>query len=148
MAQSTRSRHLVLTSLQMRSLMKSPFPAVVEKRSTKRGGFALRMAVLASSLLVPTLVHAHGGMGPDEIGPPIMTSGLVGFACYWLVMLWPSVKKKDDFGVSGYNLSTFQAERRPKKRSARVKRIPRLRKIEGSAQLDRTQPTRREVSDG
>jgi hypothetical protein len=89
-------------------------------------------------------------MGPDEIGPPIMTSGLIGFASYWVVMLWPSAKKKDDqrAGVSGQNLSTSQTGRRPKKRSARVKRVPRLRKIEGSAQFDRAQQTKRKASDG
>jgi hypothetical protein len=119
-------------------LLRKPHAAVI----------ALSVVVLAFLILVPTLAHAHGGMGPDEIGPPIMTSGLIGFACYWLVMLWPSTKKKDDFGVSGHNLSTLRTERRPKKHSARVKRVPRLRKIEGSAQFDRDQPTRRKVSDG
>lgn len=45
----------------------------------------LWLAVLASS------AHAHGGIaGPDELGPPVITSALLGIACYWIVMLWPS----------------------------------------------------------
>jgi hypothetical protein len=44
-----------------------------------------------------SIAHAHGGMaGPDEIGPPLLTSAALGFACYWLVILWPSSKRKDD----------------------------------------------------
>ena len=36
------------------------------------------------------VAHAHGGMaGPDELGPPLLTSAALGFACYWLVILWP-----------------------------------------------------------
>jgi hypothetical protein len=47
----------------------------------------LWLAVLASS------AHAHGGIaGPDELGPPVITSALLGIACYWIVMLWPSRK--------------------------------------------------------
>ncbi len=43
------------------------------------------------------IAHAHGGMaGPDEIGPPLLTSAALGFACYWLVILWPSSKRKDN----------------------------------------------------
>jgi hypothetical protein len=47
----------------------------------------LWLAVLASS------AHAHGGIaGPDELGPPVITSALLGIACYWIVVLWPSRK--------------------------------------------------------
>lgn len=39
--------------------------------------------------------HAHGGMAsPSELGPPLLTSGAIGLACYWLVMLWPSATAK------------------------------------------------------
>ena len=107
-------------------------------------------AVFISLIAVPTLALAHGGMGPDEIGPPIMTSGLIGFLSYWAVMLlWPSTKEDDPaVGTNGRNLSPPYTKRRPQKRSARVKRIPRLRKIEGNGQFDSDQQTRRKASDG
>jgi hypothetical protein len=51
------------------------------------------IALLASA----SIAHAHGGMaGPDEIGPPLFTSFALGFVCYWLVILWPSSRSKDD----------------------------------------------------
>jgi hypothetical protein len=35
--------------------------------------------------------HAHGGIaGPDELGPPFITSAVLGIAGYWLMMLWPA----------------------------------------------------------
>jgi len=110
----------------------------------------LSAAVFLSLVIVPTLALAHGGMKPDEIGPPIMTSGLIGFLSYWAVMLlWPSTKEDDPaVGTNGRNLSSPRTERRPQKRSARVKRIPRLRKIQGNGQFDSDQQTRRKASDG
>jgi hypothetical protein len=34
--------------------------------------------------------HAHGGIaGPDELGPPVITSAVLGIGGYWLMMLWP-----------------------------------------------------------
>jgi hypothetical protein len=39
--------------------------------------------------------YAHGGIaGPDELGPPVITSALLGIACYWLVLMWPSRKAR------------------------------------------------------
>ncbi|HKV53419.1 MAG TPA: hypothetical protein VJN94_02145 [Candidatus Binataceae bacterium] len=36
---------------------------------------------------------AHGGIaGPDELGPPVITSAVLGIVGYWTVMLWPSRK--------------------------------------------------------
>ncbi len=62
--------------------------------------WCISTAVLACLMAAPALAHAHGGMaGPAELGPPIFTSGLLGFVCYWLVMLWPSAKKKSDTAV-------------------------------------------------
>jgi hypothetical protein len=114
------------------------------------GLWRISAIILTFIVLLPTLALAHSGMGPEEIGPPIMTSGLIGFASYWIVMLWPSAKKKDDqaFGVSGQDLYAPRTGTRPKKRSVRVKRVPRLRKIVGSVQFDRDQQTRRKASDG
>lgn len=54
----------------------------------------LAIAWLAASA---SLAHAHGGMaGPDEIGPPLLTAGALGFVCYWLVILWPARRRKTD----------------------------------------------------
>jgi len=104
--------------------------------------------VFAFLILTPALALAHGGMGPDEIGPPIVTSGLLGFASYWVVMLWPSVKKKGnrEDGLDGQNLYVSRTDRR--KHSAHGRRKPRLRKIEGSGQFGSDQNTRRKASDG
>jgi hypothetical protein len=119
--------------------------------STLQRRWSISVAVLTSTAILPTLALAHGGMKPDELGPPLMTSGLIGFVSYWLVMLfWPSAKEKDDpaVGTNGRNLSLPPTARRPHKRSARVKRIPRLRKIEGTGQFDSDQQIRRKASDG
>jgi hypothetical protein len=35
--------------------------------------------------------YAHGGIaGPDELGPPVITSAVLGVGGYWLMLLWPS----------------------------------------------------------
>jgi hypothetical protein len=40
--------------------------------------------------------YAHGGIaGPDELGPPVITSAGLGILCYWLVIMWPSRKERD-----------------------------------------------------
>jgi len=108
------------------------------------------LVVFAWVLVAPALVYAHGGMGPDEIGPPIVTSGLLGFVGYWAVMLWPSAKRKDDQGIgaSGQNPDAPRSDGRSHKRSTRVKRAPRLRKIEGSGRFGDDQNVRRKASDG
>jgi hypothetical protein len=108
------------------------------------------MAVLIFLFLAPALALAHGNMGPDEIGPPILTSSLLGFVGYWAVMLWPARKKEDDSGLQsdghgGYDQGT---ERRTPRRTGRVKRPPRLRKIEGGSQIESDQAPRRRASDG
>lgn len=111
--------------------------------------WSLSAAVLASLVIVPTVAFAHGAMGPDELGPPIMTAGAIGFASYWLVMFfWPTAKEDDSaVGTNGRNAS--RTERRPHKRSTRVKQIPRLRKIAGgTGQFDSDQHIRRKASDG
>jgi len=46
--------------------------------------------------LAAVTAHAHGGIaGPDELGPPVITSALLGIACYWIVMLWPSRRRRN-----------------------------------------------------
>jgi hypothetical protein len=40
-----------------------------------------------------TAAFAHGGMASaDELGQPLGASIALAFACYWVVMLWPSRK--------------------------------------------------------
>lgn len=110
----------------------------------------LSLVVFAWVLVAPEWVFAHGGMGPDEIGPPIMTSSLLGFVGYWAVMLWPGRKKKDDAGVQSGGQGGYaqRTERRAPRCTSRVKRAPRLRKIEGGGQIDNDQNPRRRASDG
>jgi hypothetical protein len=150
MAKLIQSEHTTLISPRMLSLAKFPFSSFVKGGSAKRGRLAFSLAGFVCLMSIPTLALAHGGMGPDEIGPPIMTSGLIGFVSYWVVMLWPSAKKNTDqtVGVNGQDLYAPRTGRRPKKRSARVKRVPRLRKIDGNGQFDSDQHTRRKASDG
>jgi cation transporter-like permease len=45
--------------------------------------------------LAVAAANAHGGIaGPDELGPPVITSALIGIACYWIVVLWPSGRRR------------------------------------------------------
>jgi len=120
---------------------------VVSSRQT----WLLRVTTLICVSALPALAHAHGGMGPDEVGPPIGTAGLLGFVSYWVVMLWPSRKHKDGRHVwpNGQNASKAATDLHPRRRKKpRVKRIPHLRKIETSAQFSNEQPVRRKASDG
>ena len=109
----------------------------------------ISLAVLACLMASPSLAHAHGGMA-GELGPPIVTSGLLGFVCYWLVMLWPSSKKKGNTEVrpGTQNKSAPRTDRRSHKKSARVKRVPPLRKIERSGQFGSDQNSGRRAIDG
>jgi hypothetical protein len=58
------------------------------------------LAVVTCVMSSASIAHAHGGMaGPAEIGPPLLTSGALGFVCYWVIMLWPSGwRRKSDSG--------------------------------------------------
>jgi hypothetical protein len=117
--------------------------------SGRRGRASL--AVLACLLVAPALAHAHGSMSSDELGPPLFTSGLLGFVSYWVVLLWPSSRKKDD-PQAGANQqdggASSQPQRRRTKSSARMKRRPHLRVVESGEQFPSDQQTRRKASDG
>lgn len=76
--------------------------------------------VLAALLASPSLVYAHG-MGLEEMGPPVATSITLAFACYWLMMLWPSSKSKE---ISAFEMADSATD------SIRIKRKPRLRVVE------------------
>jgi hypothetical protein len=44
-----------------------------------------------------SLAHAHGGMvGPEQLGPPLTISICLALASYWLVILWPAPKKREE----------------------------------------------------
>jgi hypothetical protein len=50
---------------------------------------ALLVALLWSGLFAAR-AYAHGGIaGPDELGPPVLTSAVLGIGGYWLMLLWP-----------------------------------------------------------
>jgi hypothetical protein len=54
---------------------------------------AVMVALLWSSLFAAR-AYAHGGIaGPDELGPPVLTSAVLGIAGYWLMLLWPSRRR-------------------------------------------------------
>jgi hypothetical protein len=57
---------------------------------------AIAIGVPMGILSTASFALAHGGMAePNELGPPLLTSAALGFACYWLVILWPSSKRKN-----------------------------------------------------
>jgi len=52
-----------------------------------------RSGIIAASwiAIAASVANAHGGIaGPDELGPPVIISTVLGIACYWTVVLWPS----------------------------------------------------------
>jgi hypothetical protein len=59
-----------------------------------RAKYFRRMLVAGFWLIIwYTSASAHGGMaGPDELGPPVIISTILGIGGYWTVMLWPSRK--------------------------------------------------------
>jgi hypothetical protein len=120
---------------------------VVSSRQT----WPIYVTTLTWLIVLPALALAHGGMEPNEVGPPIGTASLLGFVSYWVVMLWPSSKKKSgsQVGPNGQTSSSSSADTRPRKRKLpRVKRIPHLRKIEAGSQFSNDQIERRKASDG
>jgi hypothetical protein len=114
-----------------------------------RQSWRINLAVITAVIMLPALAHAHG-MTAEELGTPIITSGLLGFVCYWLVMLWPSSKKRNDTeaGVGRQTTSATPTHRRHShQHSIRVKQAPRLRKIARGGQAGRDQNSGRRASD-
>jgi len=67
-------------------------------RSKVMAGKYTRGLVIAALWMIATATaaHAHGGIaGPDELGPPVITSTMLGIVCYWIVMLWPSRRPRN-----------------------------------------------------
>src|SRR5258705_11094247 len=97
------------------------------------------MAAMTSMLATASAAHAHGGMaGPAEIGPPLLTSGALGFVCYWLVMLWPSAKKRietpDSTGTKRGKSARLNGPSKTRK-SSPMKQTSHLKKVESKKSL-------------
>jgi len=109
----------------------------------------ISLTVFGYLMITPSLAHAHGGMAGSELGPPLVTSGLLGFVCYWLVVLWPSAKKKGDIevGPSMPNRHVSRTRRHAHQNSARIKLRPRLRKIERNGQVANNAHSGRKATD-
>ena len=102
--------------------------------------FPLLVVSFVSVCVLPSLAHAHG-MNAAEMGPPIITSGVLAFVCYWLVVLWP--------GSENIKVDRFASPRKIESKSTiRIKRKPRLRVIETKLSLADEQPEMRRAADG
>jgi len=124
------------------------------RKSSFGTAWQISLAVLGCLIAAPSLAHAHG-MAGEELGPPIVTSGLLGFVCYWLVMLWPSAKKGDTVvgprtqkGPSMPNRHATRTRRRSHKNFTHVKQVSRLRKIERRGQVGSDVNSGRRATDG
>ena len=54
---------------------------------------AVVVALLWSGLFAAR-AYAHGGIaGPDELGPPVITSAVLGIGGYWLMLMWPARRR-------------------------------------------------------
>jgi hypothetical protein len=120
-----------------------------QRFTTAQRGWRTSMTVVALVLMLPALTHAHG-MTAEELGAPIVTSGLLAFVCYWLVLLWPSSKKKNGpaSGAGQQYASAATHRRHAHQPSVRVKQRPRLRQIGRSGQVGRDQNSGRRAIDG
>jgi hypothetical protein len=55
---------------------------------------AVLVALLWISLFAAR-AYAHGGIaGPDDLGPPVITSAVLGVGGYWLMLMWPSRRRR------------------------------------------------------
>jgi len=109
------------------------------------------VATLASMLTSASAAHAHGGMaGPAELGPPLLTSGALGFACYWLVMLWPSAKnrRKTPDGPGPKKGSRARSKVQSKgEKLARAKQTPHLKMVDSTMHIEAGPRSRGDVID-
>src|SRR6266851_256014 len=99
----------------------------------------ISIATLTTILATVSAAYAHGGMaGPAEIGPPLLTSGALEFACYWLVMLWPSAKKRietpDGSGTKRGNSARLNGQSNIRK-SSHMKQSQHLKSVESKMRL-------------
>jgi hypothetical protein len=82
------------------------------------------LVVSVVGLIAPTIAHAHGAASADELGPPLLTSGLLGFASYWVVMLWPS-SRKNQSPQSGSDRQNEVGSPLPKRKQRNAGRLKR-----------------------
>jgi hypothetical protein len=107
----------------------------------------IAVATLVSMLASASAAHAHGGMaGPSELGPPLLTSGALGFACYWLVMLWPSSKSRRTTPRDSEPKNGNGARSNGRK-SARAKQTPHLKMVDGTMRIEAETDSQRNVID-
>jgi hypothetical protein len=88
--------------------------------------------------------------GPSELGPPLLTSGALGFACYWLVILWPSKKNRRTTAVGSGPKTGGGArlnEQSKSRKSARAKQTLHLKMVESKTGLEDGTSSRRNVID-
>ena len=127
------------------SLMTTLFHRTSRPSFVRQGlGIALAVVAMASR------AHAHGGMaGPDELGPPLVTSAILAFVCYWVVILWPTSKRTGSEGTPNKRQAPEgerrSAPRRTYKRAS-VKPTAQLRKV-GSGRGENGFDTARKASD-
>lgn len=80
---------------------------------------ATRLAVVVGVLSLPGLAYAHG-VNAAEMAPPIITSGILGFVCYWLVILWPAseraASRPDRFAAQAIASQPIRIKRKPRLR--------------------------------
>lgn len=125
-----------------------PGKAITDRtRTIARRQNTLRRVMLAAFLVAPALAHAHGATSGDELAPPLLTSGFLGFVSYWVVMLWPS-SRRNQTPQSGSNRQNEQGSqvRRPRK-AGRAKRRGLLGRV-GAARVVRRPAGEEERSNG
>jgi hypothetical protein len=110
-------------------------------------------AAIVSMLASPMIAHAHGGLaGPGEVGPPIATSIALAFVCYWVVILWPASKRKDDTagganGPAARGKNGDRAKTRNLNKQGVAKQRAHLRNASVNGQLGEEVNTRRKAND-
>ena len=56
--------------------------------------FRAVIVAFVATALCSARAWAHGGIaGPDELGPPVITSAVLGIGGYWLMQVWPSRRR-------------------------------------------------------
>jgi len=111
-----------------------------------RRGFGIFLALVATA----SVAHAHGGMaGPDELGPPLFTSAVLAFVCYWVVILWPTSKRMTSDDPPDGKKSLAAEKRRVARRAyknATSRQTSQLRRVE-SIRAQGAADSRRKASD-
>ena len=79
--------------------------------------------VVVWGLLAAVPAYAHGGIaGPDELGPPVITSVVLGFICYYTMIFWPSRRNRDEWPTQNQRRDWSPPRSREMPRSAKALR--------------------------